>query len=299
MWLQSRVASSDFWLLICVLCVICGSSLLGSRLNVQLAVAYRGRSNVAQTAVGLAVSLAPNLRRDRVSFVGTLRQPLRFREAMSALHDVVISDLRFKPKDKSGYEQWKKEEAAREARIRTEAVKLKRSELEKEKGRPMPPGLERKYQRCKQQYWDARGKYGNMLYREDPELWRLLMPCDPGITVSPDVLFFECFSADESSYGGLNVEREAFEAETDVALGTTNVDYSWRLYEHFQTIRSYRETRFSIDPTGFEVQTSSSEAGYREEKIDLPQSWLRGFAALQSAMSLPMRRVPVSREGVY
>ena len=127
----------------------------------------------------------------------------------------------------------------------------------------------------------------------------MLMPCDPVITVSPDVLFFECFSADESSYGCLNVERDAFDAETDVALGTTNVDYSWRLYEHFQTIRSYRETRFAIDPLGFEVQTSEDEAAYREEKIDLPQSWLRGFATLQSAMSLPMKRVPVSREGLY
>jgi hypothetical protein len=265
----------------------------------QVAFAYRGRSGVVQTNTGLAVALAPNLRRDRVSFVGTLKHPLRFREAMSALHDVVISDLRFKPKDKTAYEQWKKEEAARETRIRTEAAKMKRAELEKQKSRPMPPGLERKYQKCRQRYWDARTKYGNMLYREDPELWRMLMPCDPVITVSPDVLFFECFSADESSYGCLNVEREAFETETDVALGTTNVDYSWRLYEHFQTIRSYRETRFSIDPTGFEVQTRSDESSYREEKIDLPQSWLRGFSALQSAMSLPMRRVPVSREGVY
>ncbi|HEY1186095.1 MAG TPA: hypothetical protein VGE74_00500 [Gemmata sp.] len=261
--------------------------------------AYRGRSNVAQTPVGLAVSLAPNLRRDRVSFVGVLRQPLRFREAMSALHDVVISDLRFKPKDKTGYEEWKKEEAAKEARIRTEAVKLKRAELEKESGRPMPPGLERRFQKCRRQYWDARNRYNSLIAREDPELWRMLMPCDPVITVSPDVMFFECFSADESSYGCLTVEREAFAAETDVALGTTNVDYSWRLYEHFQTIRSYRETRFTIDPMGFEVQTAADEGAYREEKIDLPQSWLRGFSSLQSAMSLPMRRVPLSREAVY
>ncbi|MBY0458051.1 MAG: hypothetical protein K2V38_11985 [Gemmataceae bacterium] len=261
--------------------------------------AYRGRSNVGYTNAGLAVSLAPNLRRDRVSFVGVLRQPLRFREAMSALHDVVISDLRFKPKDKTAYEAWKKQEAEKEARIRSEAVKLKRAELQAEMGRPMPPGLEKKFQRCRQKYWDARTKYSNLLSREDPELWRLLMPCDPVITVSPDVMFFECFSADESSYGCLTVEREAFEAETDVSLGTTNVDYSWRLYEHFQTIRSYRETRFTIDPLGFEVQTHSAEAGYREEKIDLPQSWLRGFSSLQSAMSLPMRRVPVSREGMY
>ncbi len=134
--------------------------------------------------------------------------------------------------------------------------------------------------------------------RHDPELWRLLMPCDPVITVAPDVLFFECFSGDESSYGCLTVSREAFDGERDIALGTTNVDYSWALYEHFQKLRSYRETRFLVDPAGFEVQTQAA-AEYREEKIDLPSSWLRGFMQLQSAMSLPMRRVPISREGLY
>src|SRR5205085_1727292 len=49
---------------------------------------------------------------------------------------------------------------------------------------------------------------------------------------------------------------------------------------------------------GFEVRTEGA-ADYREEKIDLPPNWLRGFMQLQSAMSLPMRRVPVSREGLY
>ncbi|MBA4188799.1 MAG: hypothetical protein C0467_12440 [Planctomycetaceae bacterium] len=266
----------------------------------QLQTAYRGRSTISQSPAGLAVALAPNLRRDRVSYMGTLRHPLRFREAMSALHDVVISDLRFKPKNKTGYEQWKKQEAEFERRIRTEAVKLKRAALEAVKPQPIPKELERQFERCRKKYWNARNKYGNMLYREDPELWRILMPCDPVITVSPDVLFFECFSADESSYGCLNVQRDAFQGETDVALGTTNVDYSWRLYEHFQTIRSYRETRFTIDPLGFEVKTNATDDGnYREEKIELPQSWLRGFSTLQSAMSLPMKRVPVSREGLY
>ena len=63
-------------------------------------------------------------------------------------------------------------------------------------------------------------------------------------------------------------------------------------------MRSYRETRFLVDPAGFEVQAGAGD-GYREEKIDLPPSWLRGFLQLQAAMSLPMRRVPISREGLY
>ena len=65
------------------------------------------------------------------------------------------------------------------------------------------------------------------------------------------------------------MDRGAFEGERDVALGTTNVDYSWELYEHFQLLRSYRETRFLVDPSGFEVATEGQGDSYREEKIDL------------------------------
>jgi hypothetical protein len=264
----------------------------------DLTFAYRGRSAIVQGPTGLAVALAPNLRRDRVSFVGTLRQPLRLREAISALHDVVLSDLRYKPRDKSAYQTYLAVQKEREEAIRQTTYQAAKAEILAQGQQPVPPGLEADYRRQRQCYWAARQQYSNYLMRQDPELWRLLMPCDPVMMVAPDVLFFECFSADESSYGCLTVAREAFSAEQDVALGTTNVDYSWSLYEHFQKLRSYRETRFVIDPSGFEVRTQQSE-GYREEKIDLPQSWLRGFLQLQAAMSLPMRRVPVSREGLY
>ena len=60
----------------------------------NFSVSYYRRSGITAEPGNLAISLAPNLRRDRVSYTGVLRQPVRFREAMSALHDVVISDLR-------------------------------------------------------------------------------------------------------------------------------------------------------------------------------------------------------------
>ena len=125
------------------------------------------------------------------------------------------------------------------------------------------------------------------------------MPCDPVITVAEDVVFFECFSADESSYGCLTVNREtAFGKSAETRLGTTNVDYSWDLFHHFQSLRSYRETRFKVDPAGFTVATEGN-ADYREEKIDLPEGWLRGFMQTQAAMTLPARRVTLTREAVY
>ncbi|WP_435011398.1 hypothetical protein P12x_002707 [Tundrisphaera lichenicola] len=268
----------------------------------NLDVAYRTRSAIVSNAAGLAVALAPNLRRDRVSFDATLRHPLRFREAIGALHDVVISDLRHQPRDRSAHAAYLDEQRTREASIRkgatAEALKVIRGNT------PSMPAaefaqLEREYRAHRAEYWQARQDYSNYLRSHDPALWRLLMPCDPVITVSPDVLFFECFSADESSYGCLTVDRGAFDRERDVLPGTTNVDYSWALYEHFQLLRSYRETRFLVDPAGFEVGTEGQGGSYREEKIELPTSWLRGFLRLQGAMSLPMRRVPLSREGLY
>jgi hypothetical protein len=264
----------------------------------ELTLAYRSRSAIHRSAAGLAVTLAPNLRRDRVSFAGVLRQPLRFREAVSALHDIVVSDLRYKPRDKSAYERYRAEQHERELAIRRGAMQGARAEFVGQRGEPVSKALEQDYRRLRKQYWDARQQYSNYLMRHDPELWRLLMPCDPVITVAPDVMFFECFSGDESSYGCLTVSREALDDQRDVTLGTTNVDYSWALYEHFQKLRTYRETRFLVDPTGFEVQTQAAE-DHREETIDLPASWLRGFMQLQAAMSLPMRRISISRDGLY
>lgn len=267
----------------------------------NLTLAYRGRSAIVSRPGGLAVALAPNLRRDRVAFDGLFRHPLRFREAVGALHDVVVSDHRYHAKDHSAYQNYLAERNQREADLRRGTESQARAAILKAAGGVDPAdiaALEKDYRQMRSRYWSARQQYSNYLSRHDPELWRLLVPCDPVVTVAPDCLFFECFSVDESSYGCLTVDREAFSDERDVALGTTNVDYSWSLYEHFQTLRSYRETRFLVDPGGIEVK-AGEEPAYREEKIDLPPSWLRGFMQIQAAMSLPMRRVSISREGLY
>jgi hypothetical protein len=260
-------------------------------------VAYRGRSGVTASAGGLGLSFAPNLRRDRVSFAADLRDPLRFREAVSALHAVVVSDLKFKPKDRTAYQAYLKRVKDREQAIRRAAYETTKKQLLAVEPEPVPPGLKPRFDDLRQQYWAARLRYADYLAKNDPALFRVLVPCDPLVTVAPDVLFFECFSKDESSYGCLTVDRDLFAAAGDVTPGTTNVDYSLGLYEEFQRLRSYRRTRFAVDPAGFEVTTEGGD--YREEKIDLPPSWLRGFMQLQAAMSLPLKRVPVSREGLY
>lgn len=261
-------------------------------------VAYRGSSGLSSKPGGMSLSFAPNLRRDRVSFVGDLKLPLRFREAVCALHSVVVSDLKYKTKDRTAYQEYLKRIQAREQAIRNIAYQKAYKQASEQEVEPIPVGLKEKFTGLREKYWGRRIRYNDFLSKNDPELFRLLVPCDPVVTVAPDVLFFECFSKDESSYGCLTVDRNAFDAQGEVSLGTTNVDYSLALYEEFQRLRTYRKTQFAVDPSGFEVSTEGG-ADYREEKIDLPPSWLRGFMQLQAAMSVTARRVPVSREGLY
>ena len=155
----------------------------------QLLVSYFQRSTIAARPGGLAISLEPNLRRDRVSFVGALRQPLRFREAISALHDVVVSDLRYQPKDRSDYEAYLAEQRTtrgrpsaavpRSGRHASNCCQREQAEIRRRPRRTL--------RRSCAAYWDARLKYSDYLSHNDPELWRLLVPCDPVITVAPDV----------------------------------------------------------------------------------------------------------------
>ncbi len=271
-------------------------------MNVTLS--YQGHSGVAYQGQRQTLQLVPNMARDPVRFDAPLLQPTRFREAISALHDCVISDLRFKKRDKTAYLEWKKDEGKREAAMRQAAVQRVQMALFDKQQLGFPPDLDRQYDRARKRYWDARVQYSKYLQRHDMELWRTLLPCDPVITIAEDVALFECFSADESSYGCLSVNRaDGFGASDNVQFGTTNVDYSWELYHHFQSLRSYRDTRFKVDPGGFEAAIGEAPA-LREEKIDLPGGWLRGFMQLQAAMTMPSAMagsgsVPLSREAVY
>jgi len=265
----------------------------------DLQLAYLGRSELREAGAERLLSFTPNLSRDPVAFDAALRQPLRFREAISALHDVVINDLRYKPRDKTAYEAWKKNEQQRLNTIRNETAKQARAEILARQAVAVPADIEQQYNRCRTRYWKARQAYSNFLLEHDRELWRMLMPCDPIVTVAEDVVYFECFSADEASYGCLTVDRAAgFGNSPQLQFGTTNVDYSWNLYHHFQSLRTYRETRLQVDPAGFSVKTAGNP-DYREEKIPLPPGWLRGLMQVQTAMTLPMQRVTLSREAVY
>lgn len=246
---------------------------------------YYGETQVASSASMTEMRFAPDTLRAPTHFVAELNKRIPFREAISALHDVVVADARYQPKDKSAYKTWLEQNeetmlaeftaTAQDLRAQVEPLAKELKALRSEKNALLRP------------FYGARQKYSDHIYQTNREWWYLI---DPVITVHPDRVFFECFSQDESSYACLSCSHEVFDRVGDFACGTTNIDYSESLYGEFQKIRDYKTTRLEIDPGGFQVQTAD-DPNFIEEKIDVPDTWVRGFLQVSSAMTMPSRRL--------
>lgn len=245
---------------------------------------YYGQSGVSNSASSIEMRFVPDSLRAPTHFVAELRQHLPFREAISALHDVVVADQRYQAPDKTVYKAWlaQQEEGmllqfmarAQDIRRRIEPLEAELKALRKQKDAILQP------------YREAQRKYFQYLYKANFANWLVL---DPVITVHPDRVFFECFSRDESSYASLSCSHNVFQHVGEFACGTTNIDYSEGLYQEFQKIRDYKTTQLAIDPGGFQVSTADDPT-FIEQKIDVPESWVRGFLQVSSAMSLPAHR---------
>jgi hypothetical protein len=240
---------------------------------------YLGTSAVDSALSSTAMSFVPDASREPTFFRGELAQSVAFREAISALHHVVVSDTRFQPRDTADYKEWR----VREDRLewislmsQQQSVAARSHKLAAELTE-----LEARAEQRRGGFHKARSRYFRWLFRANLSAWFVL---DPVITVHPDQLFFECFSQDESSYGRLACNYEVFKNVGSFSCGTTNIDYSQSLYDEFQKIRGYRTTTLEVDPGGFSVATTGEE-DFREVKIDLPDSWVRGFLQVSSAMT--------------
>src|SRR5947209_11084943 len=207
--------------------------------------AYAGASRVATAGNQAQVELYANLDRPAVRLERAIKQPLRFREAMSALYAIVGSDYRYAPKDRTAYIAY--------LRLKRESASMS--------------------------VWQAPHAYFGWLLRNDPLMFCIL---DPIITVHPDQVMFEVFSKDEGTYACLAFKRDAFEAPHDVSCGTTNIDFSQALYESVQQMRSYRATSLAVgrEQVGLATETHKEVL---EKRIRVPDSWLRGFLQVQSA----------------
>lgn len=241
---------------------------------------YQGGSAVSSGSHDMGVSFAPDVLREPTYFVGELNSKLNFREAISALHHVVVADFKFKPSNKEDYKAWLAEQEQiwlAEAMAGSDDLERQIKKIQVELGE-----LRKQRNAITAPYYKAQRKYFDYLRKRDMSSWYVL---DPVITIHPDQVFFECFSKDESAYGKLSCSHNVFKNINEFECGTTNIDYSAALYSQFQKIRTYKETSFVVDPKGFDVQTGKDDS-YREVKIDLPDSWVRGFLQVSSTMTM-------------
>jgi predicted DNA-binding WGR domain protein len=227
----------------------------------EIHLSYAGVSSLVTTEGTARLALAADLRRDPVRFAATIKDPIRFREAMAAVYAVVASDFRYVPKDRTAYLAYQ--------RMRRESSNLNA--------------------------WQSQREYFSWLLRNDPTAFVVL---DPVITVHPDQILFEVFSKDEGAYAKLGIDLEAFESAEPPTFGTTNIDFSQALFQGLQQMRSYRETRLSIGQEGVKFATSTA-GEVLEKQARVPDSWLRGFLQVQSSAALPRERFALAPIDLY
>lgn len=200
-----------------------------------------------------AVQLLTHLERESVQFAGKIKQPLAFREGLATLFAIVSSDYRYVPKDRAAYAAF---------------MQMRRSSQNQ--------GLATAYR-----------AYFDWLLRNDPQAWLIL---DPIISVHPDGLLLEVFSKDEGCYAALNLEHTGFETQGSIQFGTTNIDFSQELAQGIEQIRSFRSTQLAIGKEAVSLQTETATAlpdtEVIEKRIQVPQTWIRGFLQVQSATQL-------------
>ena len=102
-------------------------------------------------------------------------------------------------------------------------------------------------------------------------------PLPPVVTLGPEGLSFEVFSADESVYARWSLPRAALAIDA-CAYGTSHVDLGApQVRTALRRIRPYRETHLELRP---------SEGG-EARRVNVPHRWLRALGQVQSASTLP------------
>jgi hypothetical protein len=254
---------------------------------------YTRRSAIINGLRQAHLAFAANTLREPTSFSGVLAQPLLLREALATLYRVVVSDFKYRPRDRLEFRAWLEEQDRKfleSLGLRSKKAQLRMQELD---GRLVE--LNRLRDDRRRGFYRARREYFDFVYENEYEREYLF---DPVITVHPDEVSFEAFSRDESTYARLAAKHELFEKVDGFTCGTTNIDFSARLHGEMERIRSYRQTRFDIDPGGLTV-TTEAIGSHQEKKINLPDSWVMGFLQVHSTMSMGLTRFHMAPVDLY
>lgn len=231
----------------------------------RICVSYRQHSALTVDALAQQLNLITDERRAEVKFSGKVRDTLKVRSLLLSLYDIVGSDYRYKPKDRTAYHAFRQH---RQANPNEGA-------------------------------WASQQAYFAWLLQNDPLAFCML---DPVISVHPDQISLEVFSKDEASYACLALEMSAFDKINESIYGTTNINFSENLAKTLETARSYRDFELVIDEGKVATQISEANkqvAKHMEMQIQLPDSWTRGFLQVQSAAMIEKQRFHLAPIDLY
>ncbi len=249
----------------------------------QVSQSYATPSSTATDATGMKFNLSAELSRPPVRLNALIKNSLAYARIMLALRKVVAGDWRLKPKDNSAYQEWVNERYIEELPQHLQGLKVDQIKLlqQRETLKAKKKLIEKEYAPLNKKLWEDRYKYFQWLYTHNRDQWIML---DPVISVHPDSVIFEGFSIDESAYGRVSVPNKNLETFGQVDYGTTNIDFSLGLANELYRVRSYRPAWLNV---AFDkVELSTELASNVEKKIDLPDSWVRGFLQVQSASTI-------------
>ena len=249
---------------------------------------YAGSSAIASGLTTTEVAFATNQLREATYFRGKLGRPLLFREALAALYDVVVSDLKYRPRDRVEFRAWLEEQdrkflaslATKGAgtKKRIEEIEARVAELDAARRARLAP------------FHKARLKYFEYVYEHQYELDYIL---DPVITVHPDEVAFEAFSRDESSYGRL--AREVRPLRQDRRVRVRHDEH--RLQREARTASSIACAlpRDAVRRDAGRLRRRARRRRvHKEKKIDLPDSWVIGFLQVHSTMAMGLTRFTIA-----
>ena len=255
----------------------------------KLAQSYKQPSTARINDDGMGFALATDLNRPGVFLNAGVKDGLSFSRNMLALHRIVCTNMIKIQKDHSSYQKWVEGEYFKELgkvlkRKDIEGLIKKEGVLEKEI-KLLKKSIAKNINESRRnflKYSAALGAFWGWLDKQDHRAWIVL---DPVVSVQPDAVIFEAFSLDESMYGRVTLPNDQLELNEPLRRGTTNIDFSQQLANEFDRVRSYRPLDLKVGYKNVEISTNLSSAV--EKKIDLPESWLKGFLEVQSASAMP------------
>jgi len=256
----------------------------------------RVQSVTKSSASGAGLIFGTDLNRDPVYLAGKVIPSLSFAEAMLVLGEVVKIQKPTK-KDHSAYQEWVSKEYLKILDEKMPGLLKKESELVstidslREKSASLKKVLDPMTHLPA--FSAARQKFFSWLLEHDRESWAIL---DPIVSVQNDGTFFEAFSGDESVYARVFLPHSAVESREKPAMGTTNIDFSLLMEREFERVRSYRPIDLTVGLKSVDFKTEA--AIVEEEKIPLPETWVRGLVEVQSVLALAPIVFDISADGL-